>query len=750
MRLTRFSSRIFFMVRTPDDVRLLDNGYGYFQPEDASYVITDLLTPRPWINVLSNDRYGLVISQKGGGFSWHDNCQIYRISRWEQDLVKDEQGRFLYVQDLDAPEDLWSTTYQPTRKRAKVDRCVHGLGFTRFEREFLDLRVHQTVFVPDSADAEVWLVEITNLSDQPRRLRLASYQELHLGGVGDWHREFHRLFMESRVLDGCLIAWKHPNLAEHCREPLETPKRVALAWTGGDSCRWVSDKAAWLGREGAVEFPAGLRERVEKGETPRWDDPIAVGIVEVELQPGESRTLVHAVGAGIGEAAALAQVQGWTPERASHELHQTRQKWRERCQRGQIPTADAAEDLMVNAWLPYQAIAGRIYARCAYYQQGGAYGYRDQLQDSLMYLVIGDPESTKLQLGRHAEAMYGDGGVKHWWMPTEGWGPESWHSDTCLWLMYGLLKTYEATGDRAMLDKEHPYLHRDKDVPWVERHRPTRGATDQAESLLDHALRGVYRSLSLLSPRGLPLLGAGDWNDGLSHAGLDGKGESVWMAMFQYAILTQAEPLLRELGRLDDASAFRKAAESLQAAVEEHAWDGEWYIAGTRDDGKPFGSQQNEEGKIFLNPQTWAVLSGIASPERAAIAMESVRKHLVTEYGALLLQPAFSKVDPYIGYITRYAPALRENGGVYSHASTWAALAFDAKGDRETARRIFRGMLPCLRSQADADLYAAEPYVMPGNIDGPDSPYAGRAGWTWYTGSAAWLVQVAAKLAKKS
>lgn len=747
--LIRFSSRILGMVRTPDVVRLLENAYGYFQADDASFVITDLLTPRPWINVLSNDRYGLVISQKGGGFSWHDNCQTFRITRWEQDLVKDEQGRYLYVQDLDAPEDLWSSTFQPTRKHASVDRCVHGLGFTRFEREFLDLRVEHTWFVPVDGDAEVWLVELKNLSDRPRRIRLASYAELHLAGVGDWHREFHRLFMESRVVDGNLVAWKHPGLAEHRREPLEDPKRVAMSWSGGSNCTWITDKTSWLGRGGAIESPEGLRTPIQRGDTPRWDDPIAVGMVEVEIPAHGTVRLTHVIAAEVGEKVALAQVSGWTPKRAELELAKARTYWSKRCKHGAIEGLDVAEDLMVNAWLPYQAIVGRIYARCAYYQQGGAYGYRDQLQDSLSCLALGEPETTALQLGRHAEAMFSDGGVRHWWMPTEGWGPESWHSDTCLWLMFGLTEYYAATGDRELGQREFSFLTRPNDVPWTGG-RNSNPKDGQPSSLLDHAIRGVRRSLSLLSPRGLPLMGAGDWNDGLSHVGLDGKGESVWLAMFLFDVLNRSQAILNDLGRADIAAEFASAAKDLQQAVEEHAWDGEWYIAGTRDDGVSFGSRENKEGKIFLNPQTWAVLSGIASPERQKIAMESVRRHLVSDYGALLLVPAFSNVDPFIGYITRYAPGLRENGGVYSHASTWAALAFQKMGDEETARKVFRSMLPCLRSQANPDLYAAEPYVMPGNIDGPDSPYAGRAGWTWYTGSAAWMVQVAARLAAKS
>jgi cellobiose phosphorylase len=724
--------------------------YGAFDFTTRTYKITDVRTPRPWVNVLSNDRYGLVLSQSGGGFSWLDNCQIFRLSRWEQDLVQNTFGRFLFLQDLSDPGSLWSSTLQPIR--GDVDAEVeHGLGFTTFRRTAGNLGLEQTVFVPRDLDGEVWLITVRNRAASVESVRLTSYLEWHLCGVGDWHREFHRLFVETKRQGSSLIAWKHANLGEHVRAPLEEPIRAVVRWVGAESVHWITDKLAFLGPEGNLARPMALigAQLPAESSSPRWDDPIAAGSVAVEV-PGQSEvTLALVIGAAVGEAAAVGLAEGVTVEWAREALAATQSYWRTRCSAAAIPTEDALEDAMVNGWLPYQAIAGRIYARCAYYQQGGAYGYRDQLQDSLMYLELGEPENTRLQLGRHAGAMFSDGGVKHWWMPKEGWGPESWHSDTSLWLGFGTLAYLESTGDDSILDEIHPFLARDTEVPWVRPFRQTLPKPKTEDTLLEHCLRGIDRALELRSPRGLSLIGAGDWNDGLSHAGLDGKGESVWLSMFLFDISRRMAEVLERRGDNATASRLRGEAERIRIAVETHGWDGQWYLGGTRDDGKPFGSHTNEQGRIFLNPQTWAVLTGIASPERQETAMAAVREHLVTDYGALLLAPAYREVDPYIGYITRYAPGLRENGGVYSHASTWAVLAFAQMGDRETARRIFRGMLPPLRSAEDADLYAAEPYVMPGNADGPDSPYAGRAGWTWYTGSAAWMVRVAAKLANR-
>ena len=710
--------------------RILSNAYGYFEADSGAFVVTDVLTPRPWINVLANDLYGVVISQSGSGFAWSDNCQLFRLTRWEQDLVQDDYGRFVYVQDKDEPEELWSTSYQPTRKRAKFDQVRHELGATTFTRQFLDLETRQTVFVPEGKCAEVWIVEVENQSDRHRSLRVGSYLEWHLGGIGDWHREFHRLFMESKRDGNTLIAWKHPGLAENCRTDVAEPQRAFISWSGVEQVTWITDKQEWLGRNGSPASPRAFFESVSESQTPRWDDPIAGGLADLILAPGETKCIVMTIGTASTVEDALDLSHEFNERSAKAELAKTLQSWQTKCRGAKIDVGDPAIDLMCNSWLPYQAIAGRLYAKCAYYQQGGAYGFRDQLQDSLM-LLDWDPAHTLTQLGRHAEAMYEDGGVRHWWHPGTEIFVRSHHSDTCLWLAYGVLAYLETTGDTTALSAEYQFLSRETEKP------------SSPGTLWEHCLRGIDRALGKLSPRGLPLIGAGDWNDGLSHAGIDGKGESVWLAMFLYDILTRWQPFLTHAGPDDLQHRFATAAADLKAAVNEYAWDGEWYIGGTRDDGNPFGSKSCKEGKIFLNPQTWAVISGIAPPDRAEKAMQSVRDHLLRPYGALLLQPAYSKVDPYIGYITRYAPGLRENGGVYSHASTWAIKAFSMTGDKQTALSIFRGMLPPLRAQADVELYAAEPYVMPGNVDGPDSPYAGRAGWTWYTGSAAWMVRVA-------
>lgn len=706
---------------TPRTDELFSNSYGHFDAESREFVVTDVVTPRPWINVMANEHYGLVVSQAGGGFSWLDNCQLFRLSRWEQDLVSDNYGRFTYLLDKDSPERLWSTSYMPTQIKAEIDEVRHGLGVTTFRRLVDAIESVHTLFIPRGLPLELSLISVTNHSNRRRTLRLGTYLEWHLGGQGEWHREFHRLFASTETRGDTLLAWKRPGLEENVRKTSEEGPTAFVRVVGAPEIEWFTDKGQWLGRLGQVSDPAAMRSEDAPQSSGRWDDPVAAARFEVVLEPGQSHRLCLVIGAQVGLEQALETAKSITMERAVTLLEETRTYHESESERLDIRTTDPVVDLMVNAWLPYQVTVGRMTARCAYYQQGGAFGYRDQLQDSLMHLDT-DPAVTLKQIGIHAEAMYTDGSVKHWWHPDSPIFAKSNHSDTCLWLAHATLDYLDETANFGVLDQVNRYA-----------------AGEAAGTLLEHCQKGIARALNLRSQRGLPLICAGDWNDGLSHAGLDGKGESVWLAMFLFQILNRMAMVFERTGKIGQAQSYRREAAALQKAVEDHAWDGDWYIAGTDDEGRPFGSSSCNEGRIFLNPQTWAVISGIASPERAARAIESVRSNLLKPYGALLLAPAYTEVNPYIGYITRYAPGLRENGGVYSHAATWAVQALAMLGDAEAAYSLWRGMCPPVRAHEDPDLYAAEPYVMPGNTDGPDSPFESRAGWTWYTGSAAWM-----------
>lgn len=708
--------------------RVLCNRYGYFDAATDDFVIENVLTPRPWINTLSNGRYGLLVSQMGGGFSWLDNSQTSRLTRWEQDLAIDGYGRWVYLHDPSTGR-THSTTFAPVREPADFEQVRHGLGYSTFTRRIGDLETVHTVFVPRHANCERQIVEVRNHGGTDRDLVLGTYAEWQLGAQGEWHREFHRLFVSVEASGNVLLAGKRRGLEEGTRDEPHLPMTAYASIAGLEGVEWFADKAQWLGPAGRLDRPDALQTTVEPRVTGRWDDPIAAARARLTIPAGGSVAFVLTYGAAEDRASAAIAAET-TLEEARAEFEETLAHYRDRYGASSVETDDDAFDLLNNAWLPYQTEVGRMQARSAYFQQGGAFGYRDQLQDSLAFLEI-DPATTLNQIGTQAEAMYEDGGVRHWWHPETEIFAESRHSDTCLWLAFGVLEYLNETGDLSVLDRDYRYLSRETQ------------AFSSTGSLLDHCRRGIERMLARRSARGLPLIGAGDWNDGLSHAGIDGKGESVWLAMFGYSILRRMAEVLVRRGDETAARRYRQEAESLRQAVDAHGWDGDWYIAGTNDEGRPFGAAECPEGRIFLNPQTWAQITGIGPSDRVAKALASAKESLVRPYGALLLAPAYRNVDPFVGYITRYAPGLRENGGVYSHASTWAVLAFAEAGDLETAYAIYRGMMPPARAAADADVYQAEPYVMPGNVDGPDSPFEGRAGWTWYTGSAAWMRRVA-------
>jgi cellobiose phosphorylase len=397
-----------------------------------------------------------------------------------------------------------------------------------------------------------------------------------------------------------------------------------------------------------------------------------------------------------------------------------REHWSQLTGRLRVESPDPALDVLANGWLTYQSIAGRLWGRSAYYQTGGAYGFRDQLQDSLVWLLLDRPAETLAQIRLHARHQFEEGIVLHWWHPLAETGLRSRYSDDLLWLPFVVLHYVEETGDVAALDELIPFF-------------------DQGEATLrEHCLRAFDVALSRRSDRGLPLILEGDWNDGLNATGEQGQGESVWMAHFLYLLLTRwaALPGIAE----QTAGRFSAEAAALREATNVHGWDGGWYWRATTDEGLQLGSAAREEGKIFLNAQTWAVLSGLAPPERAEQALGAARKRLYADYGALLLSPAYSRADPTIGYLSRYAPGTRENGGVYVHAACWAVLAERQLHGAQAAYDLWRRFCPAWRG-LEPDVYGAEPYVMPGNVNGPASPQPGRGGWTWYTGSGAWYLR---------
>ncbi len=703
----------------------LQTKYGYFSDDGREYVITRADTPMPWINVLTNGDYGLVLSQAGSGYSWRAHASLNRLTRWDQDLIRDNWGKYLYLRDADTGA-FWSPTWQPCGASLEGYRVRHGMGYSVIDGQHDGIRSTLTVFVPQDAPCEIWLLRLENTGERARSLQIISYFEWLLGAAPDWHREFHRTFITTEYDDrwGALLATK-----VLWDLPVESKTHWNRSWpyVGFHSASLMpdgfdSDKRDFLGRHGDLHRPQAVVEGRAICRVGRWGDPIGSLQVAVTLAPGEAREIAFTLGMADDREQAGAVI---TRFRALDEVHaalgSTRAFWQEIAGRLTVETPDPAVNVLANGWLQVQAIAGRLMGRTAYYQTGGAYGYRDQLQDSLIWLLLGLPERTLDQIKLHAAHQYQDGVVLHWWHPLAETGLRSEYSDDLLWLPFVLLHYLRETDDFSALDEVVPFY-------------------DGGEATLrEHCLRSFEMALSRFSPRGLPLILKADWNDGLNAVGAEGRGESVWMAHFLHYLLNAWV----DLGLADDRTAtrFRQEAERLRAAVNEHAWDGAWYWRATTDAGDLVGSRHSPEGKIFLNAQTWAVLGGTAPDDRAHQALASAREHLFSDYGPLLLAPAYTTPNPAIGYLSRYAPGTRENGGVYCHAACWAVLAERQMNGAQAAYALWRSFCPPARASVDPDRYSGEPYVMPGNVAGPLAPSPGQAGWTWYTGSAAWFLR---------
>jgi len=702
--------------------------YGYFSDDGNEYIINTYKTPKPWINVISNGEYGLVISQAGGGFSWLNHSEFNRLNRWHQDLIQDNWGKYFYIKNNESNQ-IWSPTWMPSKTPLDYYRVTYGFGYSQFVSEYKKVKIVLTVFVPLNEEVEIWNFHILNKNDEQVNLSFYSYFEWCLGSSADHHREFHKTFLETNFhsdlnsLTAAKRLWEIPiNNRGHWN--------IQYPYLGFIHCSnpitdYDGDKESFIGKYGSIEKPNGVLSDSLSKKVGKWNDSISAVKTNVKLEASGEQELNFI----IGIKANTNQIKKTTrkfqdTDKVLSELDNVKKFWLEKLDSFTIKTPDEAMDLMVNRWLKYQAIAGRLWARTSYYQQSGAYGFRDQLQDSLVFLPF-DSASTEKQIRLHAKHQFKDGTVLHWWHPITETGLQTKMTDDLLWLPFVLIQYIDETGDYKILKAKEPYYDDQK----------------RNDSLFDHCALAIERVLKRFSKRGLPLIGAGDWNDGLSAVGLEMKGESVWLAEFFYLILVRFSELCEKTGKKELAKKYSNRAKELKCSFEEFAWDGAWFFRATKDDGKKIGSKENKEGKIFLNVQTWAIISGIAGQKQKQKALDSVKKVLLKDNGPLLLYPAYQKPDETIGYLSRYAPGRRENGGVYTHAATWLIWALGLQKQNRLAYETFKKLCPVYNG-LNPDQYSAEPYVTPGNIDGPDSPYYGMGGWTWYTGSASWFQKV--------
>lgn len=710
------------------EAKLFENKYGYFKNKGREYVITDPKTPRPWANVISNGDYSFIISQTGGGYSWRGNSVENRITRSFQDVIKDNWGKYLYIRDEES-KDFWSAAFKPTCKEAEDYKVTHGIGYSKIEEKYKGIKSALTMYVVPNAPMEIWHVKIENLDNKDRELSIMSYIEWCLGTSPDEHREFHKIFVDNEYeedINGFLTTkclWLLQN--EKGQNNNRDWEYAAFHTCSEKPFSYDGDKESFIGMYGSEASPKAMEEEELQKNTGRFFDPIASLQIKIKLKKGEAKEIVFTLGAADNKDEAVKLSKKYNHvEEAKKAYEEVEKFWEPFINNEEVKTPDEALNIMTNVWLKYQAISCRIWGKSAYYQVSGGFGFRDQLQDCQIFLSS-VPEYAKKQILMHAKKQKTDGTVYHWWMTLSGKGPETRCSDDLLWLPYITISYIKETGDFGILKDEAAFID-----------------SCNKESIYVHCKKSIEKAFTRFSKRGIPLIGENDWNDGISAAGWDWKGESFWLGEFLYKILKDFIKISKEMK--DDAFLEKCTLKmkALKEDINKYGWNGNWYIGATTDSGEELGAKENESGFIYLNPQIWAVISGISDEERGKEAMNSVTKYLFKDYGTLLLFPAYTKVREDIGYITRYAPGLRENGGVYSHAATWAVEAYIKMGEPERAYDLYRRICPPNRS-SDIDKYKGEPYVMPGNSDGPQSPNYGRGSWTWYTGSAQWLHNVA-------
>ena len=710
------------------------NGLGGFDKQGREYVTlleAGRSTPAPWLNVIANAGFGFQVSAEGSGYLWAENSRENPLTPWSNDPVMDPGGDAIYVRDEETLA-VWTATALPIRDEGRYI-ARHGFGYSRFEHEAHGIALGLVHFVPLDDPIRISRLTLENRSGRPRRLSVTAYVEWSLGLSRSSSGPF---LITHRDEDcGAMLVHNPWNMA--------FPGRVAFADLGGLQTAWTADRAEFLGHGGNLASPAGLAGRTPfSGTTGAGLDPCTALQCTIELAVDETLDVVSFIGQGRSDDEARDLIIHYREADLDAELAKVAAHWQKQLGAVQVSTPDRAMDIMLNGWLLYQTIACRITARSAFYQASGAYGFRDQLQDG-MALTFASPETTRHHLLRAASRQFVEGDVQHWWLPHSGQGVRTRISDDRVWLAYASACYIATSGDAGVLDEPVSFLegallcdgeHDAFFQPMI---------ADEIASLYEHCARGLDQCLALTGEHGLPLIGGGDWNDGMNRVGEAGKGESVWLGWLLARTLDMFIPLAEQRSAEDArASRWRAHAASLRESLEQHAWDGQWYRRATYDDGSWLGTQDSEECRIDAIAQSWAVLSGAANPQRAALAMCSLERELIRrEPGmALLFWPPFDQSERDPGYISGYPPGLRENGGQYSHAAMWAILAFTQLGEGDKATDLFSMLNPInhARTLPEASRYKVEPYVVAADVYSV-APHVGRGGWTWYTGAAGWM-----------
>lgn len=713
-----------------------DNGTGGFTADGREYVITlreGMPTPAPWSNVLANETLGTVVSESMAGYTWFENAHEFRLTPWHNDPVTDSGGEAFYLRDEDTGQ-VWSPTPLPCRGRGTY-RTRHGFGYSVYEHVEDGIASELWVYVAVADAVKYSVLKLSNRSGRPRRLSVTGYVEWVLGDIRATS-QMH-IVCERDADSGVLLA----------RNPYNTEfaGRVAFFDTDAQGCSYTASRSEFLGRNGSMGDPAALRRAHLSGRVGVGLDPCAAIQAPVLLADGQEQEVVFRLGMGkdAGDALQLAhRLRG--SHGARQALEEVDTHWRGLLEMVQVETPDPSVDVLVNGWLMYQTLACRYLARSGYYQSGGAFGFRDQLQDT-MATVHAQPALSRAHLLLCAAQQFAQGDVLHWWHPPQGRGVRTRCSDDFLWLPLAACRYVQVTGDAGVLDEDVRFIGGRALNADEESYYDLPAASQEHASLYQHCILALRRGCELVGAHGLPLIGSGDWNDGMNLVGGAGRGESVWLGFFLYGILQRFEAVARARGDDEFAAYCTAQAEVLQGNLQAHAWDGQWYRRAWFDDGTPLGSTESDECRIDSISQSWSVLSGAADPLRASTAMDSLAMHLVDRQAGIvkLLDPPFDKTPHDPGYIRGYVPGVRENGGQYTHAAVWAAMAFAQQGNATMAWDLARMINP-VHHAADAAAvatYKVEPYVLAADVYAV-APHVGRGGWTWYTGSAGWMYRL--------